>query len=191
MTILVLKYPEFANGPAIGQAIARRYDLQPFYPSRYLSELLEAGDPLAESLRPFAGGDMKVPDELVEAAAEHFINAHPDAEGYLFSFFPYLGRQAQWLDQLLEKKGLKVQWCLGFDPGQPTILETLNMYVEASGSTTQERELARYSKSMEYFLEVTSHYKEQGIYRNIRGWGDVEALLGPPLTGGKQDGSLE
>lgn len=180
--ILVLKYPEFANGPAIGSAIARRYELHAFYPSNYLAELMAAGDPLGEQLRPFSSGEQKVPDELVEAAAQHFLDAYADSNGYLFSFFPYLSEQAAWLDAQLEARGLAVTLCLGFDPGQVVILETLDQYVEVTGAT-RESELSRYSKSMEYFLEVTSHYKAQGIYRNIRGWFDVENLLGPPTVG--------
>lgn len=180
--ILVLKYPEFANGPAIGNAIARRYELQAFYPSSYLAELMAAGDPLGEQLRPFSSGELKVPDELVLAAAEHFLDNHGDAAGYLFSYFPYLAEQADWLDGQLAARGLAVTLCLGFDPGQVVILETLDQYVEVTGAT-RESELDRYSKSMEYFLEVTSHYKAQGTYRNIRGWFDVENLLGPPTVG--------
>lgn len=182
MKILVLKYPEFANGPAIGSAIARRYELKAFYPSTYLAELMAAGDPLGEELRPFSSGALKVPDELVLKAAVHFLDHSGECAGYLFSFFPYLAEQAEWLDQQLQARGLAVGLCLGFDPGQVVILETLDQYVEVSGAT-RDSELERYSKSMEYFLEVTSHYKAQGTYRNIRGWFDVENLLGPPTVG--------
>lgn len=183
MRILVLKYPEFANGPAIGHAIARRYDLREFYPSRYLQDLLSKGEALGEELKPYLDGNKPVPDSLVQEAAIHFLEAYPNVPGYIFSFFPYHGAQADWLDQLLAEKEWKVDYCLGFDPGQPAILETMDMYVEAQGKTSREEELARYSKSVEYFLEVTSHYKAKGIYRNIRGWEDVETLLGPPVTG--------
>ena len=180
MRILVLKYPEFANGPAIGNAIARRYDLREFYPQRYLHHLWELGDPLTEDLKPYMDGKTQVPDDLIQAAAEHFLDANPNVPGYIFSYFPYHGAQAAWLDSALGSRGEAVDLCLGFDPGQPTILETLDMFVEAAGGTTREQELQRYSKSMEYFLEVTSHYKAKGVYRNIRGWAEVEALLGPP-----------
>lgn len=183
MRVLVLKYPEFANGPAIGQAIARRYDLREFYPSRYLHDLYEQGGSMAEELRPYIKGQTKVPDHLVQMAVEHFLEAYPNVPGYIFSFFPYHAEQATWLDALLASHQWKVDFCLGFDPGQPSILETLDMYVEVQGDITREQALDRYSSSMEYFLEVTSHYKGQGVYRNIRGWADVEALLGPPNIG--------
>ncbi|MFM6994418.1 MAG: adenylate kinase, partial [Sediminibacterium sp.] len=66
-----------------------------------------------------------VPDEVVIGMVDNFMNAHPEAKGFLFDGFPRTTAQCIALDALLEKKSNEINVVLALEVSEEELVKRL------------------------------------------------------------------
>jgi adenylate kinase len=76
-----------------------------------------------------------VPDEVVIGMVDNFMNAHPEAKGFLFDGFPRTTAQCIALDALLEKKSNEINVVLALEVSVDQTIPTKVLSVQEFKNT--------------------------------------------------------
>jgi len=88
-----------------------------------LREAVQKGTPLGKKAKEYMDRGELVPDDLIIALIEEVFPEHGNV---IFDGFPRTVKQAEALDEMLKKKGLKVDYVLFFDVPDEIVIERLS-----------------------------------------------------------------
>ena len=120
-----------------------------------------------------------VPDEVVIGMVDNFMNAHPEAKGFLFDGFPRTTAQCVALDELLKQKGNEINVVLALEVGEEELVKRLLGRGATSGRSDDTNETVIRARIKEYNDKTTAvamYYAQFNKVVNVKGEGSVESI---------------
>jgi adenylate kinase len=122
-------------------------------------------------------GDL-VPDEVVIGVAEERLG-QPDArKGFILDGFPRTAAQAEALDGMLERLGVRLERCVALRVDEDELVQRLLNRARIEGRSDDNEETIR--NRMRVYREKTQplldHYARRGVLREVDGQGSVDEV---------------
>lgn len=121
-----------------------------------------------------------VPDEITIGMMNEEIEAHPEVNGFIFDGFPRTAKQAEALDEFLNKKGKPISKMIALDVHEEELVKRLLLRGRDSGrADDQDEEIIRNRIYVynEKTLPVAGYYDEQCKYVAINGIGTIDEIF--------------
>ena len=135
--------------------------------------------PLGLKAKNFMDAGQLVPDEVVIGMVDNFMNAHPEAHGFLFDGFPRTTAQCIALDALLQNKGTEINVVLALEVGEEELVKRLLGRGATSGRSDDTNETVIRARIQEYHDKTTAvakHYAQFNKVISVKGEGTVESI---------------
>ena len=135
--------------------------------------------PLGLKAKTFMDAGQLVPDEVVIGMVDNFMNAHPEAQGFLFDGFPRTTAQCIALDVLLQNKGTEINVVLALEVGEEELVKRLLGRGATSGRSDDTNETVVRARIQEYHdktIAVATHYAQFNKVISVKGEGTVESI---------------
>ena len=135
--------------------------------------------PLGLKAKTFMDAGQLVPDEVVIGMVDNFMNAHPEAQGFLFDGFPRTTAQCIALDALLQNKGTEINVVLALEVGEEELVKRLLGRGATSGRSDDTNETVIRARIQEYHDKTTAvdtHYAQFNKVISVKGEGTVESI---------------
>ncbi len=135
--------------------------------------------PLGLKAKTFMDAGQLVPDEVVIGMVDNFMNAHPEAKGFLFDGFPRTTAQCIALDALLQQKGTEINVVLALEVTEEELVKRLLGRGATSGRSDDTNETVIRARIKEYHDKTTavaSYYAQFNKVVNVKGEGTVEGI---------------
>jgi adenylate kinase len=135
--------------------------------------------PLGLKAKTFMDAGQLVPDEVVIGMVDNFMNAHPEAQGFLFDGFPRTTAQCIALDVLLQNKGTEINVVLALEVGEEELVKRLLGRGATSGRSDDTNETVIRARIQEYHDKTTAvatHYAQFNKVISVKGEGTVESI---------------
>jgi adenylate kinase len=203
---LILLGPPGAGKGTQAERISRLYGIPQISTGDMLREAVREGTPLGRKAKSYMDSGALVPDEVVIGIVEERIQQDDCRGGFMLDGFPRTTAQAQALDDMLEKKGLKLDHvvCIEVDTeelvrrlsGRRTCRNCMAPYhvefnppkvdgvCDRCGSELYQRdddkEEAIRNRLKTYEAQTApliSYYTERGLLRTVEGKGSVEEVF--------------
>lgn len=108
------------------QRIAERYGLHHISTGEVLRKHISEGTPLGVVANEYIKDGHLIPDELMLQVLEHELDSNPaTAAGVIFDGFPRTLVQAQAFEQMLEKRGSKLDMVLGLEVDEDDLVQRM------------------------------------------------------------------
>ncbi len=135
--------------------------------------------PLGLKAKTFMDAGQLVPDEVVIGMVDNFMNAHPEAKGFLFDGFPRTTAQCIALDALLQQKGTEINVVLALEVGEEELVKRLLGRGATSGRSDDTNETIIRARIQEYHDKTTAvatYYGQFNKVISVKGEGTVESI---------------
>jgi adenylate kinase len=135
--------------------------------------------PLGLKAKTFMDAGQLVPDEVVIGMVDNFMNAHPDAKGFLFDGFPRTTAQCIALDALLNQKGTEINVVLALEVSEEELVKRLLGRGATSGRSDDTNETIIRARIQEYHDKTTAvatYYAQFNKVISIKGEGTVDSI---------------
>jgi adenylate kinase len=121
-----------------------------------------------------------VSDDIVIDMIEAKLDASSNAKGFIFDGFPRTEKQAEALDDLLQKKGTGVSAMIALEvEGEELIKRLLNRGKDSGRPDDSNEEVIR--KRIEEYnaktLPLKNYYNQQGKFHSIKGIGTIDEIF--------------
>ncbi|MEX0967894.1 MAG: adenylate kinase [Bacteroidia bacterium] len=119
-----------------------------------------------------------VPDEVVIGMIEHQLEAHEEAQGFIFDGFPRTKEQARALDEMLKRHQTQVSGMIELKVDQIELVERLLLRGATSGRAddTEDVIAKRIREYEDKTKPVADYYREQQKHFAVDGVGEVEEI---------------
>ena len=120
-----------------------------------------------------------VPDAVVIGMVGNFIDAHPEAKGFLFDGFPRTTAQCVALDILLKEKSSEINLVLALEVTEEELVKRLLGRGATSGRSDDTNETVIRARIQEYHDKTTAvakHYAQFNKVVYVKGEGSVESI---------------
>lgn len=137
--------------------------------------------PLGLKAKEYMAKGELVPDEVTVGMLKNKVNAHPDAEGFIFDGFPRTIPQAEALDAFLTDKGMTVAKLIALDVEEDEIVKRLLERGKTSGRADDNDESIIRNRIAVYEKEtsvVYDYYDKQCKSKKVQGMGSIEEIFG-------------
>jgi len=199
----------FLGPPGAGKGtqakrLAARFGIPQLSTGDILRNAVAAGTPLGQQAKALMDAGKLVPDEIVNAIIEDALGSPEAAKGFLFDGFPRTVAQATALDEMLRRRGKKIEHVILLEVPTDVLVERL------SGRQTCPVDQTSYGKDnppkrpglcdkdgaklvvrpddmpdrirqrmLEYLDKtalLTGYYKTRGVVRPVEGVGTVDEV---------------
>jgi adenylate kinase len=169
------------GAPGVGKGtqsalIEKKYNLVHISTGDILREETSKGTELGLKAKSYMEQGQLIPDDLIINMLEKKVDENINAEGILYDGFPRTVKQAEALDVMFEKKGLKLDTFLCLTADHDTLVARLLNRAKDSGRADDadvnviENRIKVYN---EQTLPVAEYYKNQGKSVEINGIGEI------------------
>jgi len=120
-----------------------------------------------------------VPDEVVIGMVGNFMDAHPEAKGFLFDGFPRTTAQCVALDALLKQKANEINVVLALEVSEEELVKRLLGRGATSGRSDDINETIIRARIKEYHDKTTAvatYYQQFNKVVHVKGEGTVESI---------------
>ncbi len=120
-----------------------------------------------------------VPDQVVIGMVGNFIDAHPEAKGFLFDGFPRTTAQCVALDALLKEKASEINIVLALEVSEEELVKRLLGRGATSGRSDDINEDIIRARIKEYHDKTTAvatYYAQFNKVVHVKGEGTVESI---------------
>jgi adenylate kinase len=176
---LILFGPPGSGKGTQSENIIAANGLQHLSTGNLLRSEITAQTPLGLKAKTFMDAGQLVPDEVVIGMVDNFMNAHPEAKGFLFDGFPRTTAQCIALDALLQQKGTEINVVLALEVGEEELVKRLLGRGATSGRSDDTNETVIRARIQEYHDKTTAvatHYAQFNKVISIKGEGSVESI---------------
>ena len=173
------------GAPGVGKGtqsalIEKKYNLVHISTGDILREETSKGTELGLKAKSYMEQGQLIPDDLIIGMLEKKVDENINAEGILYDGFPRTVKQAEALDVMFEKKGLKLDTFLCLTADHDTLVARLLNRAKDSGRADDadvnviENRIKVYN---EQTLPVAEYYKAQGKSVEINGIGEITDIF--------------
>ena len=174
------------GGPGSGKGtqsdkLIRHYNLFHISTGDVLRDHIRRGTDLGNTANSYISKGKLIPDDLMVSILEQVLidNAQAVADGVIFDGFPRTIPQAKALNEMLQKRGNKVNIVIGLEVPDEELTERLLKRGLESGRSDDNRETI--AKRLEVYHSQTAplkaFYQNQGIYAAINGIGTIDSIF--------------
>lgn len=136
--------------------------------------------PLGQKAKSYIAKGELVPDEVTIGMLRNKVEAHPEAQGFIFDGFPRTINQAQALDDLLKEKGTSVSALIALQVDDEEIVARIKLRGVTSGRPDDSDESIIRNRIEVYKSETTpvfDYYEEQGKSHQVNGIGSISGIF--------------
>ena len=174
------------GGPGSGKGtqsdkLISHYNLFHISTGDVLRDHIRRGTDLGNTANSYISKGKLIPDDLMVSILEQVLidNAQAVADGVIFDGFPRTIPQAKALNEMLQKRGNKVNIVIGLEVPDKELTERLLKRGLESGRSDDNRETI--AKRLEVYHSQTAplkaFYQNQGIYAAIKGIGTIDSIF--------------
>ena len=174
------------GGPGSGKGtqsdkLISHYNLFHISTGDVLRDHIRRGTDLGNTANSYISKGKLIPDDLMVNILEQVLidNAQAVADGVIFDGFPRTIPQAKALNEMLQKRGNKVNIVIGLEVPDEELTERLLKRGLESGRSDDNRETI--AKRLEVYHSQTAplkaFYQNQGIYAAIKGIGTIDSIF--------------
>lgn len=174
------------GGPGSGKGtqsdkLISHYNLFHISTGEVLRDHISRGTELGNTANSYISKGKLIPDDLMVSILEQVLidNAQAAADGVIFDGFPRTIPQAEALNEMLQKRGNKVNIVVGLEVPDEELTERLLKRGLESGRSDDNREII--AKRLEVYHSQTAplkaFYQNQGIYAAINGIGTIDSIF--------------
>ncbi|HAI82276.1 MAG TPA: adenylate kinase [Chitinophagaceae bacterium] len=177
--IILFGPPGSGKGTQSEKLIAQ-YGVKHLSTGDLLRSEIAAATPLGIEAKNFMDKGQLVPDEVVIGMVDNFLDANPEAPGFLFDGFPRTEAQSEALDKLLKLKQTEIHVVLALEVTEDELITRLMNRGKTSGRSDDTNETVIKARIAEYHAKtsaVAAYYSRFNKVVNIPGEGSVDAIF--------------
>jgi adenylate kinase len=177
---IILFGPPGSGKGTQSEKIVEKFGLLHLSTGNLLRQEITDKTPLGMEAKNLMDKGQLVPDEVVIAMVDSYMDKHPDAKGFLFDGFPRTAPQAEALDKLLTLKKTSICKVLALEVSEEELINRLLKRGQTSGrsdDTNEEVIRNRYTIYKKDTEPVAEHYRQEGKLQLIKGEGTVEEIF--------------
>ncbi len=180
MINLILFGPPGSGKGTQAARLVKRYGLVHISTGDLFRHEIGHSTPLGQQAKRYIEAGELVPDEVTIGMLRNKVEAHADAQGFIFDGFPRTVAQAQALDQLLAEKGTQVSALIALDVDEEEIVQRILKRGHTSGRPDDNDESIIRKRIAVYRREtepVYAYYAAKGKAYKIDGIGTIEEIF--------------
>jgi len=182
--IILFGPPGSGKGTQSEKLIAQ-YGVKHLSTGDLLRSEIAASTPLGIEAKNFMDKGQLVPDEVVIGMVDNFLDANPEAPGFLFDGFPRTEAQSEALDKLLKLKQTEIHVVLALEVSEDELIKRLVNRGKTSGRSDDTNETVIKARIAEYHAKtsaVAAYYGKFNKVVNIPGEGSVDDIFNALCT---------
>ena len=175
---LLLLGPPGAGKGTQAQTLVECYEIPQISTGDMLRAAVSAGTEVGQKAKAFMDAGKLVTDEIVIGVAEERLR-QPDAQGgFILDGFPRTVAQAEALDGLLEKLGVKLERCVSMMVNDDELVKRLLKRAEIEGRSDDNEESirVRMNEYREKTEPLVGYYRGRGVLVEVDGEGSVDEI---------------
>lgn len=176
---LILFGPPGSGKGTQSENIIAAFGLQHLSTGNLLRSEIADQTPLGLKAKTLMDAGQLVPDEVVIGMVDNFMNAHPEAKGFLFDGFPRTTAQCVALDALLKQKSNEINVVLALEVTEEELVKRLLGRGATSGRSDDTNETIIRARIKEYHDKTTAvatYYAQFNKVVSVKGEGTVESI---------------
>lgn len=185
MINIILIGPPGAGKGTQAKILVEKYGLKQLSTGDMLRAEVAAGSDLGRTVKAMMDDGQLVPDDVVVRIIKHRIAQADCAKGVIFDGFPRTVAQAEALDSMLSRMGVKLNAIIQIVVDEEVLLARVQERDAASGNARTDDTPEVLAKRLDVFHEQTApvidHYKSAGRLLTVDGMAgidDVAAAIG-------------
>jgi adenylate kinase len=175
---LLLLGPPGAGKGTQAKLLVDRYEIPQISTGDMLRATVAAGTEIGKRAQAYMDAGKLVTDEIVIGVAEERLS-QPDAEaGFILDGFPRTVAQAEALDGLLDRLGVKLERCIAITVGEEELVSRLLRRAELEGrSDDNEASIrVRMNEYEEKTAPLVDYYRGRGVLVEVQGVGSIDEI---------------
>jgi adenylate kinase len=180
MLNIVLFGPPGAGKGTQSEKIIEKYNLVHISTGDLFRKHLSEGTELGKLAQQYMDQGNLVPDEVVIRMVDLKIHSEKDARGFIFDGFPRTVKQAEALDDLLEKNNQQISGMISLEVGEEELKNRIRLRGQTSGRTDDQDEEKINNRIRVYHAEtvpVADYYGRQNKLHTIYGIGTIDSIF--------------
>ena len=176
---LILFGPPGSGKGTQSENIIAAFGLQHLSTGNLLRSEIANQTPLGLKAKTLMDAGQLVPDEVVIGMVDNFMNAHPEAKGFLFDGFPRTTAQCIALDALLKEKSNEINVVLALEVSEEELVKRLLGRGATSGRSDDTNETIIRARIQEYHDKTTAvatYYAQFNKVVSVQGEGTVDSI---------------
>ncbi len=136
--------------------------------------------PLGLQAKAYMAKGELVPDEVTIGMLRNKVEAHPEADGFIFDGFPRTIPQAEALDNLLAEKNTDIRCLMALQVDDDEIVHRIKLRGASSGRTDDNDEAIIRNRIAVYKSDTTpvyDYYARQEKSHSINGVGEIDDIF--------------
>lgn len=161
--------------------LAEKYNLLHLSTGDMLRAEIAAGSDLGKRMSAIMASGELVPDEVVIDMIAHKIDATTGKAGFIFDGFPRTVEQAEALQSMLGKRGMKIDMMLVLEVGDAELMDRMKKRALVSGRPDDADEAIINNRISVYRAKtepVIDYGRKAGVCHEVDGVGSIEDIFG-------------
>ncbi len=175
---LLLLGPPGAGKGTQAKRLVDRYEIPQISTGDMLRAAKAAGTEIGKRAKSYMDAGKLVPDEIVIGVAEERLGQPDAAAGFILDGFPRTVAQAEALDDLLDRLGVKLERCVAIAVPEDELVTRLLKRAELEGRADDNEASirVRMNEYHEKTAPLVDHYSGRGVLVEVAGVGSIDEI---------------
>ncbi|WP_138431097.1 adenylate kinase [Fodinibius saliphilus] len=175
MRIIIFGPPGAGKGTQ-AELISEEYGIPHLSTGEIFRSAIKNETPLGKEVKSILDAGDLVPDEKVVGLVEEELRDEKYEDGYVLDGFPRTVPQAKAFDEILDKKGKKLDAFLQLEVPEEELVDRILSRGEGRSDDTPEKVRNRLDVYRNETQPVLDYYQEQSVVIGINGVGSIEEI---------------